>query len=79
MGKRTMGIIAKAKALVEQHGFDFDIAYLSAWYGSGQDDVPAASQHQVVAWMQRVKHVPVVSEEQAEEWLRAYARHKTGG
>ena len=86
MGKWAMGmwvmgnkgIVANAVALVRQHRFDFDIAYLSAWYGSGKKEIPKASPNQVAAWMQRVKNVPVVSEAQAERWLQAYADHKCG-
>lgn len=71
-----MGIAANAKALMEQHGFDYDVAYLSAWYGSGRTDVPTASPWQVIAWMSQVKHVPVIDEETALRWLGIYSGRK---
>jgi len=74
-----MSIITNAVALVRQHGFDDDIAYLSVWYGSGKTEIPTATPYQVLAWMEQVKHVPIVSEEQAEKWLASYAAHKKGG
>jgi len=72
-----MSIIANAVALTRL-GFDYDIAYLSAWYGAGKIECPTATPYQVLAWMEQVKHIPIVSEEQAELWLQAYTAHKTG-
>lgn len=74
MGK--VRVVALAVALMRQHRFDWDVAYLSVWYGTGQPGRPTASPAQVVAWMGQVRNVPMVSEEQAEEWLAAYAGQK---
>lgn len=73
-----MTIITNAVALMRQHDFDYDIAYLSAWYGSGETEIPTATPYQILYWMEQVKHIPHIEEAQAEEWLTAYARVKKG-
>jgi hypothetical protein len=68
-----------AKALIYQHGFDYDIAYLSAHYGSGKRELPTATPYQILAWIERVKHVPNVSETEAKRMLTAYSVAKASG
>lgn len=64
-----------AKALVQQHGFVYDVAFLSVWY-SRHEEIPTATLHQVVARMAQVRNVPRVSAAEAEEMLQAY--HQVG-
>ena len=66
---------AVARALVEQHDFDFDVAYLSVWY-SVHDEPPTESLAQVLARMQQCSHVPRISRSMAVALLDAYSRHK---
>jgi hypothetical protein len=62
-----------AKALTEQHGFVWDIAFLVAWY-SRYDEPPTKSPHQVLAIIQKVKHVPNLSEDDVNELRRKAGR-----
>ena len=66
-------ISAVAVALVKQHSFDPDIAYLSAWY-SQHSEMPKASWYQMVGYLQKVKRVPVITEADAAAMLRNYTR-----
>jgi hypothetical protein len=68
---------AVARALVEQHDFDFNIAYLSVWY-SVHDEIPTESPAQIVARMHQCQYMPQISEQMAAALLGAYARHKKG-
>jgi hypothetical protein len=68
---------AVARALVEQHDFDFDIAYLSVWY-SVHDETPTESPAQIIARMHQCQYIPSVSEQMAKSLLGSYSRHKGG-
>jgi len=78
MEMRKPSVAALAAALMREHGFEFDVAYLSAWYGSGNEEPPTASPAQALAWMERVKTVPSLTREEAAEMLAAYSRHRGG-
>ena len=67
---------ARARALVEQHGFEPDVAFLSAWYATSA--APPPTLNQALARMQRVQHVPLVSADKAKALLAAYSRRKRG-
>jgi len=41
--------------------------------------LPTATVYQIIARMDRVKNVPIVSKEIAEDMLEAYAEIKSGG
>ena len=68
---------AVARALMEQHDFDFDIAYLSVWH-SVHDETPTDTPAQILARMHQCQYIPQVSEQMATSLLSAYARHKKG-
>ena len=68
---------AVARALMEQHDFDFDIAYLSVWY-SVRDETPTDTPAQILARMHQCQYIPQVSDHLATSLRRAYARHKKG-
>jgi hypothetical protein len=68
---------AVARALVEQHDFDFDIAYLSVWY-SVHDETSTESPAQIIARMHQCQYIPQINEKMAVALLSAYTRHKGG-
>jgi len=68
---------AVAKALVEQHDFTFDVAYLSVWY-SVHDEPPKETPAQVLARMERCGRIPAISAKMAVALLAAYTAHGTG-
>lgn len=71
-----MGIsnYAVAKALMEQHGFTFDVAYLSVWYSIYPERTPPDSLHQLLARIEQCKRVPQISEQFAQAMFSAYQR-----
>ena len=69
-------VYAIAESLRRNHGFDFDIAFLSAWYGAGNHSAPVATPAQVVDRMMKARNCPRLSEEQAKQMLAAYAARK---
>ena len=64
---------AVAKALMDQHEFCHDVAYLSVWY-TIHDKPPKESSDQVLARIMRCKHVPTISAQFAEALHCAYKR-----
>lgn len=74
MGEHT--VVKKAAALWKIHGFDWDIAYLSAWYGDGNTEPPSHPIRAAIAWMRLVKNMPDISDEEAQRCLDAYSRSK---
>ncbi len=71
-------VYAIAKALVQQHDFDFDVAFLSAWYGSGNSEIPEKTIPEIASRIDKVKWVPAITEAEAERMRKAYAEHQMG-
>ena len=65
-------VYAIAKALTDQHDYCWDVAFLLVWY-SRHVEMPTKSPYQALAIIQRVKHVPTLSEKDVTE-LRKQAR-----
>lgn len=66
-----------AKALWLQHGFDPDVA-VSAAHCYIHGEFPTASYAQAMARMERVKHVPEVTEDEISRIEAAYRKVKVG-
>ena len=69
-------VYAIAESLRRHHGFDFDVAFLSAWYGVGHRDAPVATPFQVGVRMGSVCRCPSITDAQAEQMLAAYAARR---
>lgn len=74
---RSNSPYALAVALCKLHNFDYDIAFLSAWYYL-HGCRPTATPYQVLARMEMVKNIPIVSEKEAQTMLDCYSKSKMG-
>jgi hypothetical protein len=72
-------VYALARALERQHGFHCDVAFMSAWYGSGRTGIPEVTYAQMVSRMAAVRRVPALTEEEAERMRAAYRQHQLHG
>lgn len=66
-----------AVALVERHGYDWDVAY-SAAHAWLHDCLPSATFAQAIAAMQAVRKVPDITDEEALFIQNAYRKVKIG-
>ena len=66
-------VYAIAKALTEQHDYCWDVAFLLVWY-SRHDEMPTKSPYQALAIIERVKHIPELSENDVKELRRKDGR-----
>jgi len=66
-----------AKALIEQHNFDWDAAY-SAAYCYVHHCMTTTPWAVALFHIERVKNVPIITEKEVKEILNAYRKCKVG-
>ena len=72
MGGGKMTTAKLARALVEQHGFVWDVAYCEAYYYLHGGNLTATPWPIALSHMERVKNVPIITKEEAERIHQTY-------